>query len=174
VDFDDLFFSVLASIGFLAGHFAQDKCYIVSSEDEAFGAVKHLGYRTLRDTIKSQYKLLNESFHAFLNNNDANKYQNKQARILPENLESLATLCHDSPVFLNSIILFLETCILPREVLPVCLSVCMEGICRVILPEDSQSAKPIDSNDTAKKARGDLLKTLERYKGDISSDGFQF
>lgn len=171
-EFDDLFFSALASIGFLTGHFAQDECYIVSSEDEDFHKVGHLEHRTLPDTIHNQYKLLYADFNAFLENDDAKKYKDKASHIDSNTLKNLADLCHRNSIFLGSIILFLEACRQSLEAQPACLSVCLEGICGVIMDEDSEKVNPISSKNIAQKLMNDLQEALNAYEGEIGPEGF--
>ena len=169
--FYDICVTALVSLGIITGYFVQKECYIISSDKEDFKSIKYIEYKSLRESKKSNYRVLPLSPYDYFNPEEA---EQKRSYIIPVHSSKLTKLINsmlNSEVLLNALFILVESFDYPLDTHPACLSVVLEGICNYIENGNLELFTPINEKSQAKKLKKAMKDILKNYSDYFSKDG---
>ena len=173
-DFSEYCFSILICFGYIAGDFINDDGYFFQYLDEAKTEIAGLRYSQLRGSINCHYAPVHCDPYALIHDDKiAEKYFNKPRGLSIKEFSNLCSLCYSKDEIKTILILILETNTQSLVSSPGILSIVLETFSNFICNENEKTTTPIPSRKTSKSLRAELLKGLEKFKEELSPDGYE-
>jgi len=168
-EFEEYYFSILLSLGFLSAKLYLDNGYFISSNNKNFNKIDDTTYQRFRDSIFSSFNPLQSRL--ILGLNKKGRPDIKELHLFDMNLFSnLCTKIKESKGFMSLIFLLLESNVSSLSIRPVGYSVVLEMLTNIIAMEN-KGLKPIIKKSTSKEFSKELFQVLDKYKDQILKEG---
>lgn len=165
-EFSELSWSIMASMGYLAGHLVQDEAYTFCYRNKHLKGFSNFIYSQRRDTLKSFYTPVNANPFLWIKENRrlAQKYYGKISEISSLQLSMLCQIVHEQIDIKAIILLITESITRSLLLMPAGLSVALEGMSEYFVSKNSTKLKPIKEEEIADSFKKDLMEVLNKYK----------
>lgn len=165
-EFSELSWSIIVSMGYLAGHLVQDEAYTFCYRNKLLKGFSNFIYSQKRDTLKSFYTPVNANPYAWVKENRriAKSYYGKITEISSLQLSMLCQVVHEEIDIEAIILLITESITRSLLLMPAGLSVALEGMSEYFASKNSTRLKPIQDEGIDNNFRKDLMEVLNKYK----------